>query len=315
MIDIPEESKLTLEQVMVLALMESNEAERLDGWTIELVDRFPSIIDVTERAILGSFSWTLLKSKRKLILASEAVMLGRMYLTPADLARAYLRIKFPNRKPRMTGFQAQAFVDFRSQPPLYCTPCSIQDALYVDLKSAYWNILQTIGWDIEYLPSRFLGVGKPLSDFPFSWHKLARNCLVSCVMPSAMTVWTGTKIVNQKGHNPFLNLMLWGAVCDVLNGIAVDVIKAGAVYVYTDGYIVPVNRHEDVFEAISKWGFPFGVKNSGACTVLAPACYKFPEYRTRKFDVGRTIHYDKIIDRGGDWLRSRFCSFAQSRIK
>lgn len=312
---IPEESTLTLEQVMMLAQMEANETERLDGWTVELIDRFPSIYDIDERAILGSFSWTLMKSRRKLIIAKEAVMLGRMYVTPADIARAYLRVKFPNRKPRMTGFQAREFVDFRSQPPLYCTPCNISDALYIDLKSAYWNIVQAIGWDVEYLPSRFMGAGKPASDFPFAWHKMARNCLVSCVMPSSMTVWTGTRLVNQKGRNPFLNLMLWGAVCDVLNGIAVDAIKAGAVYVYTDGYIVPSNRYEDVFEAISRWGFPFGIKHSGKCEVLAPACYKFPDKRTKTFGAGRPIHYEHIIDRGGEWLRPRFRSFIESRIK
>lgn len=310
----PDETRLSLSQYMVLARMELAEGERLAGWGVELVDKFPLVTTLRERVYLGSFAWTLTKSRKKLMMIAHARQLGARHVTPAEIARAYLRLKYSKRTKRMTGMQASEFVDYRSQPPLYCTPCSITDALYIDIKSAYWSIVQTVGWDVEYMPERWLGVGDTVSDFPFADDKLARNCLVSCGLPSNMSVWTGTKLTIQKGWNDFINLMLWGLVCDVLNGVARDVVQAGAVYCYTDGYIVPANRANDVFDVLESWGLPFGVKHSGRCVVQAPASYSFPDYQTRQFGVSRVIHYDKIADRGGKWLRPKFRQFAEMRI-
>lgn len=299
-----------LPRYMMGQYMNEKARERNEGWGVDLIKIFPSLITIKTPTILGSFSWSSLPIKHKWIMEQHAYNFGGGWITPGDIARDYLALKYPNRRMRITTSQYQACVADRRQPPLYCKPCELDDAVYMDLKSAYWSIVRAVGWDVNYNPEKFLGVNSDVEDFPYPDVKLARNCLVSVGLPSAMRMWTGEQLTFVKKPNRFVNLVLWRLVMDVLNGVAWEMIQAGAVYVYTDGFILPRDRVGHASEVARSWGLPIGIKHAGKATVLAPAAYEFPKYKTRAFLRYRKVQTDKVYNPNVRWLKPRFYKFA-----
>lgn len=311
---IPVSEKRTLEQAVMLADMLDRQRERMQGWSVELVDEFPPLTRIPQRVILGSFSWAIPGMKLKLLQRANAVNIGAGYCTPADIARDYITLKYPNRRVRCTRSQYAECVAIRKQTPVYCKPCHLEYGYYVDVKSAYWSIVETVGWDVNYLPGRFLGVNSNNDDFPFPLMKMARNCLVSVGLPGPMRIWTGEKLVTQNKGSKFVNLILWRLAMDVLNGVARDAIDAGAVYAYTDGFIVPYDKLDAVSDAVSAWGLDVGVKHEGEVHVKAPAGYKFfGRYETKAYKRFRhEIDSSTVYKPDGEFLRWRFAKFAEA---
>jgi hypothetical protein len=303
-----------LSGIQVYRLLEMIELsqERMAGWEVVLIDRFPTITDIKVPTILGSFSWSMTSIKRKLILKHHAVDYGAGWCTPGDVARDYLKIKYPKRRVRMTTEQYEKCVLEHVAPPLYSEPCEIKDAVYIDIKSAYWSIVRAVGWDVNYMPERFLGQGADNRDFPLSKIKMARNCLVSCGMGGSMNIWTGETIISKKPPNQFVNTILWRLVQDVLNGVAKDCIEAGAKYCYTDGYIVDRRYAHDVEAAIAGWGLTSGVKHDGHC-IRGPGEYKFPHYETKTPPRSKPTFVSKYYDPGNNWLRWRMYEWSKRR--
>lgn len=271
-----------------------------------VMDTFPRLRNIHERCICGSFSWTLPDSKRRLIYAPNAVYLDGKVCTPGDIARWYLKVKYP-RRLRCSTAQYEEFAKHRHHP-LYAIPCMIEDGYYVDCVSAYWSILKVVGWDVEYMPGRLLGVGSLMTDFPFAGNKLARNCLITNGIAMTMKLWDGKeqRLLSMKQGSPKRNLGLWAIVQDVLNGLAVDVIRAGALYVHTDGYICSGQSLPRVMEAIASWGLPAKIKYQGKATIYGSGAY----------DIDKHVHKQLIavpqpIDslcapNHHEWLRAKF---------
>lgn len=300
----------TLERSLMMVNMIERTRERLTGWETVLTDSFPALSTIHVPTIIGLFAWSSAAVKTRMLLKPHAWDYGGGWVTPGDIARDYLALKFPKRRARMTASQWGKIVPNRAQTPLYCEPCVLESGVYVDLKSAYWSILRAVGWDVNYNPALFLSPQSNVNDFPFPQHKMARNCLVSCGLSGNMRLWTGEKLIFSKKPNRFINLMLWKLVQDVLHGVALDCIDAGAVYAYTDGYIVPEDKVQKVFDAIWSWGLECGVKHTGKVTVNAPADYVFPNYKTNVRRTGKPVAFNNLYEPNREWLRWRFVRFA-----
>lgn len=300
--------------VMAQAMIE-RQHERFEGWVAERTDPFPAITLFSVPVVLGMFAWSIPSYRVKLIKRKHAVNIGAGDCTPGDIARDYLALKYPNRRKRITTSQYKACITNRISAPLFCEPQTIEHACYVDIISAYWSIVRVVGWDVNYNPSRFLCVQSDNEDFPFPKIKLARNCLVSVGLSASLTLWTGETLITQRKPNQFANMTLYRLVMDVLNGIAYDAVQAGACYAYTDGFITPIHRVQAVRDAISGWGLSSGIKREGESVVHAPAQYSFPNFRTRNEWTKRPIRTNKIADTDRDWLRWRFRTFAEERLR
>ena len=263
--------------------------------------------------IIGSFSWVGMKSKTRYIQASTAIPVGSLLATPGDVARDYLREKFPKRN-RITTDQYQRVTVHRHHP-LYAAPCRIDDAVYIDLKAAYWSIIRIVGWDVDYNPGRWLGQGSDMSDFPYDGHKLARNCLATAGLISPQTMWIADeqKLISVKRGNPMANYSLWSLLQDVLNAIASDCVKAGAVYVHTDGYICHRKKAGAIHDIIESWGLESGVKNEGVAQVFTAGTYSIgPKPNRRKIHaVHATRSIMRLVNR--DWLFNRFTRFSKGQ--
>lgn len=285
--------------------------ERQTKQTAKVIQKWPQLTELTESNILGSFSWFGMSTKTRLLFAPTLINIGGVLFTPADVARDYLRIKYP--KP-LRAFGAQlALCRQPRSAPLYAVPGDIENAVYLDLKAAFWSILRIVGWDAEYMPGRFLARRSSMDDFPFAGHKLARNCLVTAGLSSPQRVWSyrRQKIVFLKRGNPLANMVLWALVQDVLAGVASDVVSAGARYVHTDGYICPMDASKDVVDAVFRWGLPLDIRHAGSANIYAPGTYDIGEHIARRPTYAR--RYTNTIRElpYKTWLRDRFSRLAR----
>lgn len=303
-----------IRQLETLEAMNALRKEKLEGMTVYIVDRFPELQSLTAMTFLGSFAWTSKASGEKWIKKNYAYDIGGGWVTPADIARDYLTVKFGNKPQRCNKKQWEEVVKNRKHQPLYASPCTLTNAYYLDLKSAYWQLLMLGGWNVEYMPGRYLSPRSDVYDFPVPEIKLARNSLVSMGLPSGTNVWIpGHGFEQKKPYKPNVNLILWGFVQDVLHGLAYDMInRAGAVYANTDGYIVPADNLKFADWVADEWGLIFTIRDAGAATVRSVGDYDIGGRKSRRLKtVPKPFKY--IEPREIDWLRKRV-KFFSNRI-
>lgn len=285
--------------------------EKLEDMTVYIVDNFPPLESLTAMTYLGSFAWTSNASKQKWIKRKFAHNIGAGWVTPADIARDYLAVKFGGKHQRCNSRQWREVVNIKKHQPLYAEPCSLTKAYYIDMKSAYWQLLMLGGWDVEYSPKRFLSPRSDVYDFPCPEIKLARNSLVSMGLPSGANIWIPQKGFEQKKpYKPTVNLILWRFVQDCLHGVAFDMVgKAGAVYANTDGYIIPSDRLKDADRVSEDWGLSFTIRDEGKATVRSAGDYDIGGRMSRRLKTVPRRH-EYIVPVEIDWLRKRVKQFS-----
>lgn len=299
-----------------LALKEMNELHVLEneGYTTHVVSSFPNIRDLKERVSFGTFSWTLHKSKLKLLNKSFVQDIGVGPQTPSSIAREYLAVRYKHLKRRATLAQKMAIVAHRSAP-LYFRPAHIQDAVYVDIVSTYWTLMLIGGWNVDYKPAGWIAPGRAPIDFPCPTFKLARNCLVSLGLSSANHTWNNGRFSSSYGKNPYINYGLWAFVQDTLHCLAVDALECGALYVHTDGYILPSENTSEFFARCSSWGIPVKVKARGNSWIMGVGNYKVGDYVVRrpKETYGRPFSNVELLPYR-EWLRRNVKQCIEKRL-
>lgn len=253
----------------------------------ELVENFPSIMFIQQPAWIGTQSWTLVESKVRLIRDKNHVDFFPIPQTPSEFARDYLSIKFGEKRLRAFANQA-SLIKVHRAAPLMAIPQILDNHVYVDLKSAYWNITALSGWDVDYYPGRWIKQGAEMDDFPIPEHKLARNCLPTVGRHTTTAFWTGEVYKNVGGRNPLINFGLWAFVQDVLHAVAWDMVDIGAVYVHTDGYIIPMKNLQRALEITDEWGLKGSVRFQGHGKVFGIGSYDLGTHRAA--DALRTWH-------------------------
>jgi len=298
-------------QAAMMGKMNEFSLEKLQDWTTFIAAKFPPIHEISERVILGSYSWTMPSLKKRIVLQDSAYRLGGGVRTPADIARDYVSVKYEKRRVRITTEQYDACIKTNIDAPLHCIPCYLPDAYYVDIRAAYWSIIRAVGWDVSYLPSRYLSKNSDNHDFPVPEIKMARNCLVSIGLSGNMNIWNGTRITWVSKPNKYANMVLWRLVNDVLNGVATDMIAVGAIYAYTDGYIIPATALNLAQEVAAAWGLDMTIRREGWAKVTAPATYEFPNFKTKVLPRLAPITMTKVYEPDSKWLRWRFRKLAE----
>ena len=293
------------EQYLFLSWMADEYNRKNEGWRVEMVDTLPPVIHAKEKVYLGSSGHTYTKSKIKYLVRGQAINLGYGWMSPSQAVRDWLTLTYPKRRARMNRHQKAALVTRRPSPPLFAVPDASGAGVYLDLQSAYWSILRRIGWNVEYMPGRFLGRAGDVYTFPAHENKLARNTLVSVGLPGSVPIWTGEKFSTERIGSSYINLLLWGAVMHILNGVAADMVKAGAVYVMTDGYIIPYKNLPLAYEVFDSWGLPFSVKGMGVYHVKGAGCYRIGDKVSKSYDRRKPHGQDKIVSVDTAWLRPR----------
>jgi len=303
-IDRLADHELLLEQMKEIAY------ERQQKYATELVNEWPKLTSMDDMTYLGSFSWTIPKQETRLLYEACVVNWGAGVQTPSEVVRDYLGIKYPKRQ-RATTSQYHAIMKHRSFPRM-ALKGQYYDMAYVDLKSAYWSILVAVGWDVDYNPGKWIGVQSSALDFPLPTNKPARSALVTAGLASAMRVWSKQSLRWQSGQNKHINYGLWALVQDVLHGIAHDMVLLGAVYVHTDGYILPQDKIGPALQAIEAWGLRAGIKAQGDATVWGVGVYKVGTHSTKRKRAMPLENHIHIEEQYKDWLRDKFSSWSKS---
>lgn len=245
-----------------------------------LVETLPDVQRFQERVAIGSFTMTT-NSERYTVKHAADFIYGDFPVTAPELARDYLDFRYPLRL-RASGEQAESYAVERFAP-LYYRPMVAKCAHYVDISGAFWWLMSTIGWNVDYLPGVFLSPGRAPYDFPFYNNKLARNCLVTAGLNNELQVWTGHKIVLQNTFNVHLNRGLYAAIMDILHMFALAAKNLGACYVNTDGYILPDKQLPAFLGYLDRFHTPYRIKHSGETLVTGIGSYRVGDYQSLVF--------------------------------
>lgn len=289
---------------------------------IILTKRLPALSSLKELTIIGKYSYYQNESQRRIIDKTESIELKPgLVETPPAIARTYLIEKY-KLSPRISKVQFEANVDSLRQMPNYAAPCEFEHGFYVDIKSAYWAIMNIAGWDVDYYPGKWLSDGTPPDDFPLPDHKTARSCLYSAGAMSSIPYYDPNyrkkgkenAIDIFKNGNPLINPGLCKLTSDILNSIAIQAIDAGAVYANTDGFIAPneyIAGH--IVHIIMNWGLEARIKAEGKGGVKGAGAYKVGNETSTPFKVRRDSQGIKKVfePRYIKWLERSFGFWAR----
>lgn len=295
--------------------------------------RPPMPNDLQPTLTMGSYSVIEEPTRRRFIIAKNAVQLPDGTIeSPTTVARDYLHF-YHHGKLIQTSAQWEASKEIGAMPAL-AFPCTFGRGFYLDIRAAWWEIVNIVGWSVEYLPpgyseKAFFLRGRVPYDFPFPDHKIARSCLVSVAAQSGgIPKWYCTEASHgsaihgvcnigrrvMKGYNYTYRPMLHRLVSDVMNAIAEEALEAGAVYVQADGFIAP--NHDTMIkisEVVASWGLFARIKEQGSGNVTGPGCYKVGEKRSRK-RVKRLIEHKGIRSLPyREWLKENFVTYSRDR--
>lgn len=306
----------------VLTMLRERAEERASKWKgIEVID-LPDPFQLRERAILGSYSYTLQINRIRLLRKYTLIGLGHgVKETPSTIARDYLTLTY-KRSPKITHEQAIAIGAFDTEEkknlkpyPLYAVPGKYEHGFYIDIKSTFWSVLKIAGWNVDYYPGEWISAGRKPNDFPFPDHKQARSCLVSVARPGKIVFYVPHgQFEERKVGSHIINLSISKLISDVLNSIASEAVTLGAVYANTDGYICP-NEHvaAHVAQMVLDWGLEPRVKAEGRGAVKGIGSYKVGDTISEPYRVrGLAAEPMQNIEppEYTKWLQKRFSKIA-----
>jgi len=305
----------------ILNLMIDKCHRRAENWTPVLVKKLPDPYTLQEVTIIGTYSFTMQQSHRRLVVARELIELDQdHHETPPAVARDYLYSVF-KRGPRIKKAQMETNTDGLRPAPNFAKPCQFPEGYYIDIVSTYWSIMNIIGWNVDYWPGKWLNPGQAPEDFPFPGNKIARNCLVSAGTVRPMLRYIPDKRPDPfddklSPGNPLANTGLIRLITDLLNAIAGQAVDLGAVYVNNDGFIVRSHKAAaDVCQLIFDYGLIPQIKGEGPGEVKSSGAYKVGAMTSAPYLARIAPRETSAIyrPRYTRWLRDRF-SFWASEI-
>jgi hypothetical protein len=264
--------------------------ERRDRYpNISALKRLPDVRTYDTLVFWGNYSYSIPRDKARLMQDNAIVDIGNGWQTQTEVARDYLKAVYGDCRLRATGRQANYF-RLRNPMPLYSKPGVIHDAAYVDLRAAFWSLMQLFGWNVDYNPSRWLTPGRIPYDFPLPDNKVARNSLVTAGLPTPTFIWDGKRFTRRNGGKKPINLGLWACISDYLHLCASYARDCGARWIHTDGYILPRKNAELLQYKIEGLGLSATIKAEGLSVILGQ---------------GRYIVGNRVTDRMGGYIGNK----------
>ena len=224
-------------------------------------------------------------------------------------------------KPRARRNQAEGVESARS--PLFCKPSCTEEAVYVDLKSAYQSVYSVLGWNCEYLRGRYMiADSDPLIwPYPKEW-KTGRSFVVSGARPRLTGFFVKDGMLKAgKYRSPFSNPSLVCAVYDVLSSVArlaVNVFQA--TYYNTDGAIIPAKFETKYIETLAAFGLKAETKYKGESIVFNSSYWYVGPHLTVKMSHGGRAAKSQVTnlpvqEKTAEWVLEKFARISEARKK
>ena len=256
--------------------------------------------------ILGTYSRLWKNTGKREVLKSKAVECNGYLDSPTSHTRDYLAECYTPRKSKIAQRER---LSLRSMP-LYAAPTIVLDGCYVDIKSAWFSILNIVGWDCDYYPDKWLARGIAPRDFPLPKDKVARSALVSLSRSHGVPVLRHGIVALEPMYNALENPHIYGIIADVLQSIAVVAIEAyGCRYVATDGFIVPTAKAEDFMNFVGSWGLQSRIKAQGSGAIFGAGSYTIGMVSTVRLVNGwkPVDNVDHLVNVNWIWKRIVKC--------
>lgn len=200
-----------------------------------------------------------------------------LWMSPGEAARTELKREFPDIK--RVGWKRGHTSLFDWRWPMCYMGRWQGDGVYVDLIGAYEQIYRRLWLDTCFPRGKGRLALYPIATRLGKW-KPARNSLLGIVRSRISYGYRGGSSVKLRPQNQYLSPGLWATVQSVLNEVAWQAIKAGAVYVATDGYILPQSQRQKSFVAfLQDYGFSYR-EIAGEFDIKGWGCYSGPHKQT-----------------------------------
>jgi hypothetical protein len=236
-------------------------------------------------------------------------ILGRL---PSEIARAHLEGAYSVwRPPYQKGLLALLE---RVSAPYYAVVGRYPGMAYVDLRAAYY-VLYTRWWGLEYWPMRYLTAPRTTIrwDEELSGNKLARNALYGLLRGTRKVAYTQKGVFSHPAHQ-YVYPQVALAVLDTLHAIAYEVVERwGAIYVHTDGYIVPATVAPYLVEWLREvWGLEARIDAIGDADIRGVGIYAVGAKASIPYVQGvRGRDADRIDRTILEWLKPRYAWYTK----
>lgn len=283
---------------------------------------YTPVINLEELQRLGGL-WTLGTSKatkiskRKIsFVMDEAVETEINFIygikcSYSDVAKAILQNLLAETQRKKARFSKETEEFFKgnitAHHPLYAIPTTI-NGVYIDLKSTYYTIVKTY-YPMAYSRMQYISLPYNRQSIEIEEYitKSAKVSTFSLARSPRMTIFntkTGNIEIKTSLNNYLNDIAVF--TYDYLQALALKMIKLfNAVYVHTDGYIVPEEKTEEALEFLSEyWIGQARVKYEGLAIVKTAGVYAIGRHITHNYDKINPKHYTNIyIDEElADWL-------------
>jgi hypothetical protein len=239
----------------------------------------------------------------------SATILGRL---PSEIARAHLEGAYAVwRPPYQKGLLSLLE---RASAPYYAVVGRYPDMAYVDLKAAYY-VLYTRWWGLEYWPMRYLTAPRTVIRWEeeLATNKLARNALYGLLRGTRKVAYTKGRAFSHPVHQ-YVYPQVALAVLHTLHAIAHEVAEQwGAVYVHTDGYIVPANVAPYLVAWLGEvWGLEARIDAIGDADIRGVGIYAVGRKASIPYIQGvRGRDADRIDRSVLEWLKPRYAWYTK----
>lgn len=258
---------------------------------------YPDLLDIKHWCTVGSYS--VRSAPAVWIDRGGVVWVDDYPATAGQLARLY--VKHGVKLHPVSKFEwNMALKEESYAPPKMARPGKYQDAVHVDLKSAYWQFVARLGYNVRYKPGSYLSVDMDLPLYPWGDDKLGRSMLVTVARNMTANYWTGEKLVSMPAYNPLRWPMLPAVVNHILHGVAAE-IKEYAYHINVDGAIIPARMLDRYEETLHRWQLDYTIKGMGNATVWAVGNYRIGRQYTRH-KIRAVSEHDNILS--GEFLET-----------
>lgn len=253
------------------------------GKKVNIIDVMPKAEELPDGTTVGYYSVSL-PTGEKYIPYQYAKTHEGMTDTETSFTRQWLRTKGKR------IIRRAEYLHYRStRTPLYVRPSILDDAVYVDIVSAFPSIYKFLGWKTDYIRGRYWGVDKPMPyPFPMSW-KAGRSFVVSGARHLQYGRYVNKGKIEVKPYISALsNPPLVAGVYDVLSMVArFSQYALNAVYWNVDGGIIPAMGAEILIPFLQSIGLEARIKYDGKATVLSSGYWKIGGHETVRYQQNK----------------------------
>lgn len=274
---------MTLRDVLTEQVLERSRWKRRQCGYPELERRRAAWIDRFGQVFVGTTSLTVTDTQTKLIAYDD------WPVTDAELARAYLRLVFAGVKgrrlpsPRAPGFGWQA--------PIVCSPVRHRSLAYVDIVSAYWQLISAFRPDDVILGKEVIpGRAEWLTADEVARTRRLRHCVHGTIFANRIAYYRYGHLVVAPKVNAWSNPTLRSYCMQTLHAVAGRLGRSVGLHAWmTDAAIVDADDAESVTSYLAReWRLTSALKAQGNGAVISATTYMVGDKASRDILSGTT---------------------------